>query len=64
MSNNKFKFLGFEETPSVDGQKGIATILFLDEIILRFKLVNKKDGTVFFVATATLKGEPLGDKNT
>lgn len=59
----KIKFLSYDETPSVEGQKGIATILFMDEIILRYKLVNKKDGSGYFIASATLKAEPDGDKS-
>lgn len=61
---SKVKFLCYEETPSVEGQKGIATVIILDEIILRFKLVNRKDGVGFFISSPNLRGNPDGEKMT
>lgn len=54
----KYKFLAYEETPSIKGQKGIVTLLYDDEIVLRFKLVFKKDSEGYFIGSGTLKGEP------
>lgn len=57
----KYNFISFDETPSVENQLGIATIVYDDEILLRFKITpNPKGG--FYIGRSAVKGEPQGDK--
>lgn len=52
--------LSFTHTPAIPSQIGIATVLLLDEIIARFKAVNKKDGTGYFIAPCSIKSHEDG----
>lgn len=52
-----FKILSYEPTPSIDNQRGLITVMINIPSVATFKVVNKKDGG-FFIAPATLKGEP------
>lgn len=54
--------LSFQPTPAIQSQVGVATVLLLDEIIARFKVVNKKDGTGFFVAPSSIKSHEGGSE--
>ncbi len=61
MSKN-FQFLGFELTPA-EKYKGIATVRVLGEvvIVLRYKIVAKKDGSGYFPTCAAYKMPERGD---
>jgi len=50
----KFQFVKLDLTP---GEKylAIATVKYLDKIYLRFKIIPKKDGSDFFIASPAMK---------
>jgi hypothetical protein len=55
-----FRFLKYEPTPS-EKHMGIATVMAYGKIILRYKIVQNKDGTGFFPASASYKmSDPSG----
>jgi hypothetical protein len=56
----RVKLLGFNHTPAIPNQIGIATVLLLDEVIARFKTVNKKDGSGYFIAPCSIKSHEDG----
>lgn len=56
-----FKILSYEPTPSIDRQLGLIHVCLSDMWNAAFKVVEKLDGG-FFIAPATVKGEPNGDK--
>jgi len=60
---DSIKFISYELTPSIEKQKGIATVLLDDKYIARVKIVEKKDGGTF-MAFANLQGEPDGQTKT
>lgn len=49
-----FKFIKYEPTPN-EKHLGIATVKAYDKIILRYKIVQTKDGTGIFPAPASYK---------
>lgn len=49
------KFLKYEKANADDKYLGIATISLYDKIVLKYKIVMKKDGTAFFPAAPSLK---------
>jgi hypothetical protein len=57
-----FKILSYEATPSIQNQRGLITVMLSDTWCATFKVVNKADGG-FFIAPATVKGEPDEDGN-
>ncbi len=59
-----YKFLSFEKTPSIENQLGIVSVLIDDKWMVRFKIVNRKDGSGFFIAGGNVKGEPTEPDKT
>ncbi|HUU86569.1 MAG TPA: hypothetical protein VMX17_02300 [Candidatus Glassbacteria bacterium] len=57
---NEHEFLNYLETPTERYFKGIATVRLYGRIILKYKIVEKKDGTGFFVAPPNYR-IPTGD---
>jgi hypothetical protein len=49
------KFLKYEKANAEDKFLGIATISLYDKIVLKYKIVMKKDGSAFFPAAPSLK---------
>ena len=47
---NEFEFLNYFPTPEEKYFMGIATVRFMGKIMLKYKVIEKKDGTGFFVA--------------
>lgn len=60
---DSMKFISYEPTPSIEKQRGIATILLDEKYIVRIKLVDKKDGGTF-LAFGNLQGEPDAGQKT
>ncbi|MDC7243677.1 MAG: hypothetical protein PQJ44_07050 [Sphaerochaetaceae bacterium] len=52
---NNAEFIEYLDTPQEEWFRGIATVRLYGKIILRFKIVNKKDGTGYFVAPANFR---------
>ena len=52
---NNIEFISYEPTPEEQYMMGIATVSLYGKIILKFKIVEKKDGTTFFVAPANYR---------
>lgn len=52
-----FKILSYEPTPSIERQKGLIHCMLDSAWSAAFKVVEKMDGG-FFIAPATVKGEP------
>lgn len=53
------RFIDYEKTPNSGLQLGVATIEMYDKIILRFKVVQRKDGVGFFIGSPSVK---VGEK--
>lgn len=51
----KIEFVDFKPTPSEDKQHGVATVIYDDKIMLRYKVQKGKDGKGFYLKPATHK---------
>lgn len=59
---NNAEFIEYLATPNDDWMEGIATVRLYGKIILRYKIVLKKDGSGYFVAPANFRISE-GDQN-
>lgn len=57
---NNIEFIDYKEAKT-DYQMGIATIKLYGRIVLRYKIVAKKDGTGYFPACASYKISEMGE---
>ena len=57
---NEHEFLNYLPTPEEKYFMGIATVRLYGRIILKYKIVEKKDGTGYFVAPPNYR-LPIGD---
>jgi hypothetical protein len=47
---NDWEFLDYEAMPEEQYLSGIATVRFMRRLIIKYKIVNKKDGSGFFIS--------------
>ena len=57
---DKLQFIKWEETPELNFL-GVAHVLYDNCFVLKFKIVENKDGTGFFVASPSFKREINGE---
>lgn len=50
----EIKFLKYEETPN-DKSKGVATVVYNNNILLRYKVMPGKDGKGIFIVPPSMK---------